>query len=204
MQYTGREKDTESGLYYYRARYYDPELGRFISEDPIGFDGGINFYAYSGARAQSEITSGIYFFEGGGASYVGQSGNIAIRLANHVENAGKPILSIDDAVRVSVSGGKSSREVAEQFTLNNMGGVGESGVLNLKNPIGAARQGLLSNSNLGNVTSIATPAQSMFSPIASGSTTGAGLNLFGSGSSGGFVIYPSKSNTNMMAQAYSK
>jgi RHS repeat-associated protein len=46
MKFTGRELDSESGLYYYRARYYDPYLGRFISEDPIGFDGGINFYAY--------------------------------------------------------------------------------------------------------------------------------------------------------------
>ncbi|VAW47644.1 Rhs family protein, partial [hydrothermal vent metagenome] len=44
--YTGREIDNESGLYYYRARYYDPSIGRFITEDPIGFDGGINFYAY--------------------------------------------------------------------------------------------------------------------------------------------------------------
>ncbi len=46
--YTGREYDPESGLYYYRARYYDAKVGRFISEDPIGFDGGINFYSYVG------------------------------------------------------------------------------------------------------------------------------------------------------------
>ena len=44
-QYTGRENDG-TGLYYYRARYYSPALQRFISEDPIGFAGGINFYAY--------------------------------------------------------------------------------------------------------------------------------------------------------------
>ncbi len=36
------------GTAYYRARYYDPNIGRFISEDPIGFKGsGTNFYAYT-------------------------------------------------------------------------------------------------------------------------------------------------------------
>lgn len=45
--YTGRELDEETGLYYYRARYYDPNVGRFISEDPIGFKGGdANLYRY--------------------------------------------------------------------------------------------------------------------------------------------------------------
>ena len=44
LKYTGREDDG-SGLYYYPARYYDPALGRFISEDPLGFDAGdINLY----------------------------------------------------------------------------------------------------------------------------------------------------------------
>jgi RHS repeat-associated protein len=44
---TGREFDKETGLYYYRARYYDPMEGRFISKDPIGFDGGdVNLYGY--------------------------------------------------------------------------------------------------------------------------------------------------------------
>lgn len=37
------------GFYYMRARYYDPEVGRFISEDPIGFEGGdLNLMAYVG------------------------------------------------------------------------------------------------------------------------------------------------------------
>lgn len=44
--FTGREWNPEAGLYYYRARYYDPEAGRFISEDPIGLQGGLNFYSY--------------------------------------------------------------------------------------------------------------------------------------------------------------
>jgi RHS repeat-associated protein len=45
-QYTGRENDL-NGLYFYRARYYSPTFGRFISEDPIGFAGGINVYSYA-------------------------------------------------------------------------------------------------------------------------------------------------------------
>jgi RHS repeat-associated protein len=45
---TGREWDKETGLYYYRERYYDPMEGKFISKDPIGFKGGINLYAYVG------------------------------------------------------------------------------------------------------------------------------------------------------------
>jgi RHS repeat-associated protein len=44
--YTGREHDADTGLLYYRARWYDPGQGRFVSEDPIGLDGGINLYAY--------------------------------------------------------------------------------------------------------------------------------------------------------------
>jgi hypothetical protein len=45
LKYTGREDDG-TGLYYYRARYYDPVIGRFVSEDPLGLAAGINFYAY--------------------------------------------------------------------------------------------------------------------------------------------------------------
>lgn len=50
FQYTARESDTETGLYYYRARYYDPAIGRFLGEDPIGFAAGDNFYNYASAR----------------------------------------------------------------------------------------------------------------------------------------------------------
>jgi RHS repeat-associated protein len=44
--YTGRESDG-LGINYYRARYYNPNTGRFLSEDPIGLRGGINLYAYA-------------------------------------------------------------------------------------------------------------------------------------------------------------
>ena len=44
--FTGQEYGTETGLYYYRARYYDVALGRFLETDPIGYAGGINLYGY--------------------------------------------------------------------------------------------------------------------------------------------------------------
>ncbi len=46
--FTGREWDEEVGLYYYRARFYDSEIGRFISRDPIGVKDDVNLYAYVG------------------------------------------------------------------------------------------------------------------------------------------------------------
>jgi len=46
FQYTSREMDSETGLYNYRARYYDPTTGRFLNEDPADFFEGPNFYAY--------------------------------------------------------------------------------------------------------------------------------------------------------------
>lgn len=45
-QYTGRDYDPETGLRYYRARYYDPSIGRFLSEDPLKFETGPNHYVY--------------------------------------------------------------------------------------------------------------------------------------------------------------
>jgi len=47
FRYTGREFDQETGIYYYRARYYGQNIGRLNSEDPLRFTAGVNFYAYT-------------------------------------------------------------------------------------------------------------------------------------------------------------
>ena len=44
--FQGREYDYDTALYYFRARWYEPETGRWLSPDPIGISGGLNLYAF--------------------------------------------------------------------------------------------------------------------------------------------------------------
>lgn len=53
-QYTGRENDGV-GLYYFRARYYSPTLKRFVSEDPVGLQGGMNAYEYANGDPENIV-----------------------------------------------------------------------------------------------------------------------------------------------------
>ncbi|MGA9994773.1 MAG: RHS repeat-associated core domain-containing protein, partial [Pyrinomonadaceae bacterium] len=53
--YTGRERDPDTALLYNRARFYDPQAGRFISEDPLGLAGGLNKYAYLDNRPMLDV-----------------------------------------------------------------------------------------------------------------------------------------------------
>jgi len=45
--YTGQRFDAETGLYYYKNRYYEPQNGRFLSRDPIGYADGPSLYQYA-------------------------------------------------------------------------------------------------------------------------------------------------------------
>jgi len=113
--YTGRELDAESGFYYYRARYYDPGIGRFISEDPTGFvSKDPNFYRYVfnrpitltdplGRGLKESLSGGIKI--GGGV--LGLIGTVAaaIAIANPVGAAAVIIVGSVTAVSAIVSGG---------------------------------------------------------------------------------------------------
>ncbi|RMN26008.1 hypothetical protein ALQ62_03553, partial [Pseudomonas coronafaciens pv. zizaniae] len=47
LRFQGQYFDAETGLHYNTFRYYDPEIGRFITQDPIGLSGGIHIYQYA-------------------------------------------------------------------------------------------------------------------------------------------------------------
>jgi RHS repeat-associated protein len=53
--FTGRQLDEETGLYYYRARYYDCVKGRFLQRDPIGYKAGINLYEYVNGKTTNRM-----------------------------------------------------------------------------------------------------------------------------------------------------
>jgi len=60
--FAGRRFDIEIGLYYNRARYYNSYTGRFLQTDPIGYDDGINWYAYCGNNPVGRADpSGLYY-----------------------------------------------------------------------------------------------------------------------------------------------
>jgi RHS repeat-associated protein len=95
-----------------------------------------------GRRSAAVATEGIYeFTAASGKTYVGQSGNIAARIAQHLRS-GKLLAADASSVRTTeVLGGKTAREVAEQVRINQLGGILK--LENKVNPIGPARSHLL-------------------------------------------------------------
>jgi len=81
FKFTGREYDVAAGLYFYRARYYDAASGRFVREDPRGFDAGdADLYRYVGnGPTNGSDPSGLqYTYSGGsgGANTPNNPGNV--------------------------------------------------------------------------------------------------------------------------------
>ncbi|MFA6094298.1 MAG: DUF6531 domain-containing protein [Candidatus Paceibacterota bacterium] len=113
--YAGRERaKTIPGLYFYRARYYWPNLGRFIQRDPIGYAAGINLYAYVGnnpvnfndpsglspqsAAIRNSITPSISYY-GGGNPFAFSSG-AGIQVADNQVAFGQRLITQSDSTPI--------------------------------------------------------------------------------------------------------
>jgi RHS repeat-associated protein len=99
FQYAGRDYDPETGMNYYRARYYGPSIGRFVSEDPIHFMAGVNFYTYTGnsptGRTDPSGLDWIYRQSNGNMSHVdndtGQTTEVCTGYAGHNLGLNNPL-----------------------------------------------------------------------------------------------------------------
>ncbi|WP_279721358.1 RHS repeat-associated core domain-containing protein [Chromobacterium haemolyticum] len=74
FRFQGQYQDEESGLHYNRHRYYDPEIGRFISRDPIGLMGDLNTHSYAPNPIEWVDPSGLSKKKGAQATSVAGSG----------------------------------------------------------------------------------------------------------------------------------
>jgi RHS repeat-associated protein len=124
FQYTARESDTETGLYYYRARYYDPNSGRLLSEDPIGFRSATNFYPYVRNNPSNlNDPSGLYALQGftpGGAVDT----MLAIDQLVHKLNSGCCVPpGVRDRLLRYLAGGNNGSGVTFVYHRNLPGGV---------------------------------------------------------------------------------
>lgn len=132
--YTGREFDPETDLYYYRARYYDAVLGRFISEDPIGFEGGdtnlrryvsnnpLNAVDPTGLNGES-TTAGRNETAGNGGSTGGQGRTFADRFVALFDRALNPASSILGGL---TPGGPDPRRFAELVANSRLIGLSDA------------------------------------------------------------------------------
>jgi RHS repeat-associated protein len=98
FQYTGREA-VSSNLDYFRARFYNPAAGRFISEDPSGFSNGdFNLYSYAGDDPISNVDPGglDYWVEGSGPGQGGLGFHQKVCVGRGPSDAGRLCISFFD------------------------------------------------------------------------------------------------------------
>ena len=207
LKYTGRERDAETGLYYYRARYYDPELGRFLTEDPLGFQAGVNFYAYvNNNPINANDPFGLRDFEiFGHTVQVEFSGTFGhVNVSNDLEGLGRDNFTVN-GVAPPFSAGfgldiKINPPSEEESFVSPFVGFGKnlSVGTNLINPESDSPR--IQGINISIGASVGVPLGVVVPDAFSSSNP----QQPSPNAAGGFLLYPNKPNLNMLQAVYSK
>jgi RHS repeat-associated protein len=132
IRYTGRYFDSETGLYYYRARFYSVKLGRFLQTDPIGTKDDLNLYAYVRSDPINNLDPNGTCT---GSHIEGKGGTCA--------STGGYTTDLNGAAQGMARGRSLSLTKAHMSTTFNVGGAGSEGYLDRP-----PEQQILSGNNL--------------------------------------------------------
>jgi RHS repeat-associated protein len=114
-----------NNLYYMRARYYDANIGRFISEDPAGFQGGLNLYAYVGGNPIMLVDPSGELSQGTVDFFAGFGDTLLLGFGDNLRTA----LNIDGGINYSSSEYSAGEwtGVAGSFATGIVGGIRAAG-----------------------------------------------------------------------------
>jgi len=110
LRFQGQYFDVETGLHYNTFRYYDPEIGRFITQDPIGLLGGFNLYAYAPSPTGWVDPYGLCKSSSSGAKGVNKA-------THDLERNGYKIVS--EEVTMKVNGSRVRADIVAQDVHGN-------------------------------------------------------------------------------------
>jgi RHS repeat-associated protein len=90
FRYTGQRLDPETGLYYYRARYYQPGIGQFLQTDPVGYKDNLDLYSYVGDDPTDATDPSGLMLCGGSGQIVHCEGSIEQKNHNGTKGSSLP------------------------------------------------------------------------------------------------------------------
>ena len=111
--YTGRERDPDTGLIFYRARWYDPSQGRFITQDPIGVAGGLNTYLYAGDDPADLIDA--LGLQDGPRNWLRNPLSPKHWIINGLSNSLSDLLDLDSVAEAGWVAGDSRRDTSDRL-----------------------------------------------------------------------------------------
>ncbi|RKO81928.1 Rhs family protein [Pectobacterium parmentieri] len=134
LRYAGQYADEETGLHYNLYRYYDPTVGRFTTQDPIGLAGGLNLYQYAPnpltwidplglAKCSTETTRVRHYTNRKGSKAIEESGIIKSHDNNrvYVESAkNKPLSSVEAETKYQIDVGRGRDYIETDVPTNSL------------------------------------------------------------------------------------